>query len=125
MDLKQQLLYSIILRSTKSRFDYTAFQSGFAFNIDSILVELLEAFSAAKTEKQIVNEMHIAAFERGHHWIKPEIYKFIEDKSFIFRMEIATTSLLKDMIDMGLSQLHITNVVSQLCGNRKPLRLLQ
>jgi len=125
MDLKQQLLYSIILRSTKSRFDYTAFQCGFAFNIDSILVGLLEAFSAAKTDKQIVNEMHIAAFAHGHDWIKPEIYKFIEDKSLVFKMEIATTSLLRDMIDMGLSRLHITNVVSQLCGNRKPLRLLQ
>lgn len=125
MDLKQQLLYGIILRSTKSRFNHAAFQSRFSFNADPILVKLLEAYSAAKSDEQIVDEMRHAAFAYGHEWLKKDIHEFIRDKFFVFRLEIATTSLLKDMIDMGYSQSLISSIVSQLCGNRKPLRLLQ
>ncbi|WP_162997020.1 hypothetical protein [Mucilaginibacter kameinonensis] len=113
------------MRSTKSRFDHTAFQNCFAFNADPILAKLLEAYSAAKSDEQIVDEMRHAAFTYGHKWLKKDIHEFIRDKFFVFRLEIATTTLLKDMIDMGYPQLLISSIVSQLCGNLKPLLLLQ
>lgn len=125
MELRHQLFYGIILRSAKSRFDHGAFQDRFGFNADPILIQLIEAYSAARSDNQIVNEMHDAAYAFGHNWRKSDIHEFILDKCFIFRPEIATTSLMTDMINMGFSQSHIFDIVSQLCGNRKPLYILR
>ncbi|SDP86263.1 hypothetical protein SAMN05428975_3115 [Mucilaginibacter sp. OK268] len=125
MDFRQQLYYGILLRSIKAKFDHDAFTRLFSFNSDFILVKLLKSLLEAKPDNRIVYELHAEISQQGYNWFKGEIYQFISDKSFLLRKEIATASLMEDMIDMGFPCSEILDLVSKSCGNIKPLCIVE
>jgi len=118
----KDLIWSVIIESAKTRFDYSAFEKEFkvfgkkgAKNFaENFLIMALSGF-ASKEAKDIMtlklfNEMLLT----GYIWEKAEIQKFLTEKEKLLSLEIYVTQLANSLLDDGSQPLSVLNSVHQL-----------